>query len=309
MPALPAAPALPAGLPASHVDLLDRPLPTVLTTEMSDGRLQSTVVWCQREEGYLLVNTMREFQKARNLSARPRATVLVMEPGDASRWIEVRARVVRDDRDPLAHLDALAREYTGATPYFGQVVAASLAATEHPVVYRLIPVVVRTGPMYTYGGRPVPSPALASRVASECGTEPEIPASHRDLVERPLVAALSTRMPDGSAQTQPVWCSVDGNDVLVNTTRQRRKGRNLAADPRATVLVVDPKDSGRWIEIRGDVSLIEDGATAHLNELTRQYTGHAHYYGSIYPPAQQRYENRVVAQIHPRRITCDAVHH
>jgi hypothetical protein len=32
-------------LPRDHVDLLDRPLPTVLTTEMPDGRLQSTVVW------------------------------------------------------------------------------------------------------------------------------------------------------------------------------------------------------------------------------------------------------------------------
>ncbi len=33
-------------LPAEQVALLDRPLPTVLTTEMPDGRLQSTVVWC-----------------------------------------------------------------------------------------------------------------------------------------------------------------------------------------------------------------------------------------------------------------------
>jgi hypothetical protein len=35
-----------AGLvPEGHLDLVDRPLPTVLTTEMPDGRLQSTVVW------------------------------------------------------------------------------------------------------------------------------------------------------------------------------------------------------------------------------------------------------------------------
>jgi hypothetical protein len=32
-------------------------------------------------------------------------------------------------------------------------------------------------------------------------------------------------MPDGTAQTQPVWCSLDGNDVLVDTTRQRRQSR------------------------------------------------------------------------------------
>jgi PPOX class probable F420-dependent enzyme len=124
-------PATPPMLPASHVDLIDRPLSAVLTTEMPDGRLQSTVVWYQREAGHLLINTMREFQKARNLAARPRATVLVIEPGDANRWIEVRARAVADDRDPAAHLDALARRYTGTAPYFGAVVPVHLAEV-HP---------------------------------------------------------------------------------------------------------------------------------------------------------------------------------
>ncbi|SRR6266487_604803 len=298
-----------AGVPASHVDLLDRPLPTVLTTEMPDGRLQSTVVWCQRDGVHVLINTMREFQKARNLRARPRATVLVVEPGDATRWIEVRGRVVLDDRNPLAHLDALARSYTGAAPYFGRVVSAQLAEVEHPVVYRLIPTVSRTGPMYTHGGRPVHVSPLASPAPPRhCGGEPAIPASHRDLLERPLAVALSTRMPDGSAQTHPVWCSLDGNDVLVNTTRQRRKGRNLAADPRATVLAVDPDDSSRWIEIRGDVDLVDHGALEHLDRLTAEYTRHRHYYGSIYPVEQRRCENRVIARIHPRRINCDAIH-
>jgi hypothetical protein len=61
-----------------------------------------------------------------------------------------------------------------------------------------------------------------------------------------------------------VWCSVDGNDVLVNTTRQRQKGHNLTADPRATVLALDSDDSSRWIEIRGGVDLAEDGALEHL---------------------------------------------
>jgi PPOX class probable F420-dependent enzyme len=115
-------------------------------------------------------------------------------------------------------------------------------------------------------------------------------------------------MPDGSAQIQPVWCSLDGNHVMINTTRQRRKGRNLAADPRSTVLAVDPVDSSRWIEIRGDVDLIDNGALEHLDRLTAQYAGHEHYYGTIYPVEQRRYENRVIARIHPRRITCDAIH-
>jgi hypothetical protein len=33
----------------------------------------------------------------------------------------------------------------------------------------------------------------------------EIPASHRDLVECPPVAAMTTVMPDGTPQTSAVW--------------------------------------------------------------------------------------------------------
>src|SRR4029453_12310786 len=38
----------------------------------------------------------------------------------------------------------------------------------------------------------------------------EIPVSHRDLVECPPVAALTTVSADGSPQTSVVWCDVEG---------------------------------------------------------------------------------------------------
>jgi len=301
--------AAPVTLPESHVDLLDRPLPTVLTTGMPDGRLQSTVVWCQRDGELILINTMREFQKARNMLARPYATVFVVEPGDSTRWIEVRGLARSDPRDPVAILDAMARAYTGTAPYFGRVVPAHLADVEHPIAFRVIPTAVCTGPMWVHGRRATTEPPLRRpRHPGGCAGEPAIPASHRPLLDGALTVTLSTRLPGGHPQTHPVWCATDGNDILVNTTRQRRKGRNLAADPRATVLAVDPADSGRWIEVRGDAELIEEGALDHLELLTERYTGHRNYYGSIYPIRQRRCETRVIARIHPRRITCDAIH-
>jgi PPOX class probable F420-dependent enzyme len=297
-------------LPATHLDLIDRPLTTVLTTEMPDGRLQSTVVWCNRDGDHVLLNTMREFQKAKNLRARPRATVLVSDPAGGDRWIEVRGMAELEDRGALEHLNELTRMYTGTSPYFGTAVRASLAALEHPVRVRLIPAAVRTGPFRIGGGarktmRPAPEGWDRLR---PCADEPPIPETHRDLLERPIDAALSTRLPNGSAQTQPVWCEVDGNDVLLNTTRERRKGRNLEADRRATLLAVDPQDSGRWIEIRGDVDLIADGAEGQLDRLTRLYTEHERFYGGVYPVERRERETRMIVRIHPRRIVCDAIH-
>jgi hypothetical protein len=36
-----------------------------------------------------------------------------------------------------------------------------------------------------------------------------IPLSHRDLVECPPVAAMTTVMPDGTPHTSAVWCDLD----------------------------------------------------------------------------------------------------
>ena len=294
-------------LPRSHADLLERPISIALTTEMPDGRLQSTVVWFSFDRGDVLVNTMREFQKARNLRDRPRATVLVREP-PGERWIELRTSVTLEERGAREHLDALALAYTGVERYFGGAVPLELAAREHPVICRLHPVRICTGPAFFHGGqRDATTTAPPAHEPRGCDEDISIPDSHYDLLERPLLAAVSTRLRPG-AQTHPTWFEVDRNDVLINTTLERAKGRNLLRDSRATVLVVDPQNDGRWIEIRGDVELQRAGAEEHLDRLTQRYTQHAHYYGNVYPLEQRGHETRVIARIHPRRINCDAIH-
>ncbi|MGH8835092.1 MAG: pyridoxamine 5'-phosphate oxidase family protein, partial [Actinomycetes bacterium] len=57
-----------------------------------------------------------------------------------------------------------------------------------------------------------------SDIPSERGFD-QIPVSHRDLVECPPVAALTTVMADGYPQTSVVWCDFDGEYVRVNTMR------------------------------------------------------------------------------------------
>jgi hypothetical protein len=45
--------------------------------------------------------------------------------------------------------------------------------------------------------------------------EVQIPSSHRDLLNCPKVATLTTVMPDGQPQTTVVWCNFDGIHILV----------------------------------------------------------------------------------------------
>jgi PPOX class probable F420-dependent enzyme len=115
-------------------------------------------------------------------------------------------------------------------------------------------------------------------------------------------------MPDGQPQSSLVWCDFDGDYARFNTTLQRQKGRNLSTNPKVTLLIVDPDDTTRYIEIRGEVELIENEALEHLDKLTRDYTRHPQYYGYIFPAEQRERETRIICRIKPKKITLDAIH-
>jgi PPOX class probable F420-dependent enzyme len=146
---------------------------------------------------------------------------------------------------------------------------------------------------------------MTSEVAPDT---PRIPTSHVDLLSRPVCGVLTTIGPGGQPQSSLVWVDHDGECARVNTTLERQKGRNLLANSKVSLLVVDPDDTARFIQIRGDAELVTEHALEHLDELTRKYTRHPRYYGFIYPVEQQARETRVIARLHARRITLDAIH-
>jgi PPOX class probable F420-dependent enzyme len=135
-----------------------------------------------------------------------------------------------------------------------------------------------------------------------------VPASHLDLLTRPVHGVLTTMMPDGQPQSSLVWVDFDGECPLVNTTLERQNGRNMLRNNRVSLLVVDPDDSGRFLQIRGRAELVRDNAVEHLDRVTRKYTAHPCYYGHVYPEGQRSRETRVIVRIRPLRVTLDAIH-
>jgi PPOX class probable F420-dependent enzyme len=135
-----------------------------------------------------------------------------------------------------------------------------------------------------------------------------IPASHLDLLLRPICGVLTTMGDDGQPQSSLVWVDHDGENARINTTLERQKGRNLVVNAKVSLLVVDPDDAARFIQIRGDAELVTVGALEHLDALTRKFTRHPRFYGCVYPLEQRERETRVTCRIHARRITLDAIH-
>ena len=152
---------------------------------------------------------------------------------------------------------------------------------------------------------------MTTSIAPTTATTPApatIPADHLDLLTRPICGVFTTMGAEGQPHSCLVWVGMDDECASVNTTFERQSGRNVRVNPKVSLLVVDPDDTSRFIQIRGEAELVTDGALEELDELTRRYTRHDHFYGGVYPPEQAARETRVICRIHARRITLDAIH-
>src|SRR5215471_4425838 len=124
-----------------------------------------------------------------------------------------------------------------------------------------------------------------------------IPHEFLDLFEKPSLSHLATLMPDGSPHVSPVWVDYDGQHILINTAKGRRKEMNMRERPRVALDIVDPEDPFRFLSIQGRVvEMTEKGANEHRDRLDTRYLGITQY------PARDPQEIRLICKILPERI-------
>ncbi|MFF1919367.1 PPOX class F420-dependent oxidoreductase [Streptomyces sp. NPDC058221] len=126
-----------------------------------------------------------------------------------------------------------------------------------------------------------------------------LPAGLKALLDTPVFVTVATVQPDGSPQLSPVWVKRDGDDVLISTTAGRRKERNIARDPRVSV-VVQPFDAPyTYAEIRGTATLTTEGGQELIDELSLKYTGKKY---ADFNAGSGDDDERVVVRITPRKV-------
>lgn len=125
-----------------------------------------------------------------------------------------------------------------------------------------------------------------------------VPPEYQYLLEdeTKAFAWVATVIPSGSPQLTSVWFNSDGENILFNITDKSTKHRNLQANPRIVVAIVDPKDPYKYMQIRGRASFeMGDAAVAHTNALSRKYTGK----DFTFRPGFER----VMYKVTPQRVT------
>lgn len=126
----------------------------------------------------------------------------------------------------------------------------------------------------------------------------EIPASHRDLLNKKAYAHLATVAADGRPQVTPVWFDFDGIFIRVNSAKGRAKDRHMRRDARVALSIIDPDNPYRYLEIGGKVvEITEAGADDHIDSLARTYMGVDRY------PYHRSGEQRVTYRIEPLRFS------
>jgi len=98
----------------------------------------------------------------------------------------------------------------------------------------------------------------------------QLTPAQRAFLEEKRFAVVGSKNPDGSPHLAVMWYLIDGDEIVVNSAQGRIKDRNLAADPRMSVLV---EDGYRWLRIDGRAAIEHDQtiAQADIRRLAARY--------------------------------------
>lgn len=94
----------------------------------------------------------------------------------------------------------------------------------------------------------------------------------RAFLDTPRSADLATVNANGSPQLSVIWYERRGDEIVVNTTTERVKARNIDRDARVSLLVGDPQ---RYVRLDGVARVAATGpqALADIRALGVRYNG------------------------------------
>jgi len=84
----------------------------------------------------------------------------------------------------------------------------------------------------------------------------------RRFLEAKRFAVVGSKNPDGSPHLAVMWYLLDGDEIVVNSAQGRIKDRNLALDPRISVMVAD---GYTFVRVDGRAHIEHDQAIAHAD--------------------------------------------
>jgi len=123
-------------------------------------------------------------------------------------------------------------------------------------------------------------------------------AQARSFIQENHRAVLATRRPDESLHLSLVTCGVDGEGrVIISSTEDRVKVKNLRRDPRASLCVMRNQFFGGGVQVHGGAAIVSmPEAMEPLIDYFRRVAGKEHEDWDEYRRAMEQ-ERRVLIRI------------
>jgi PPOX class probable F420-dependent enzyme len=126
-----------------------------------------------------------------------------------------------------------------------------------------------------------------------------LPDNVKKFLAKPNFAVLATVSPSGRPQATLVWFMLDADEILVNTSKGRVKLRNLHANPRLSLVILDRDNPYAYVQIQGVVTgFDEKNGARDIDRLSLRYRREKYKYMMGNKPA-----DRVSLRIKPTRVS------
>lgn len=108
-----------------------------LATLLPDGSPHVAPVWIDHDEDMILVNTAIGRVKQRNVARDPRVSLSIVDSNNPYDRVVIHGRVVSTtEQGADAHIDKLAKKYTGANKY------EKSSPTERRIIFKIEPLLI-----------------------------------------------------------------------------------------------------------------------------------------------------------------------
>ena len=131
---------------------------------------------------------------------------------------------------------------------------------------------------------------------SEIDSFDDLDPIYKRLIDEPIAAIFSVLGSDGRPNLTPMWFDYEGLTVLVNVATHRKKVEWIRANPKLTILLMNPENIYHWMSIKCTVKREiseddpEEGArvTAQVDKIWTKYTKNPPPYGLRDPSRDER---------------------
>ncbi len=97
------------------------------------------------------------------------------------------------------------------------------------------------------------------------------PEQLRKFLSEPHLLDLATITSEGYPHVTPVWFEYDGKNFRISTTRERKKARNLATNPRAGFSIAEHQLPYKAVIGYGEATIEDDTDGKLLERLAHRY--------------------------------------